>query len=511
MKLSARLIVWHLKKKYKLTASNRIACEPCLKYAAAYDGHAVAETGIAYVAGTADGDFSLPTRQLSRTLFILTGPDNRFPMDDYPNLCCVPGVSASELLNELYHIYDIYNEWNQALFEASLVNSSVQHLLDLTQAIISNPMAVISMDFVLIASTKEVFGNLPDSTLGSTEETADVVFSLKQDPNYEEAFHRVGYFYYPGNGVTFSSLCVNIRKFDQTVYRLMITTGEAPLDDTFGFILEYLARMIAHAMSTSLVDSHDTMHHFHQIFRTLLTDSTSDYVEISHQLSLHGWLSSHSYLCILIKPGVLDYKNLTMRSICSYIENTIPAACAVEHKENVVVYINLDLCHISENDINQKLAGFIRDSLLSAGCSRILMGHFNFHRQYVQASLALQTGSRKHPQQWIHHFNDIALTYLLEQTTKKLPAYMICHEKLLQLKYKSEESQTQLYQTLRCYLENHQNVTQTARELFIHRSTLLYRLDRIHEIIRSDYSDPDELLYLLLSFRLIDMEEQQQE
>lgn len=88
---------------------------------------------------------------------------------------------------------------------------------------------------------------------------------------------------------------------------------------------------------------------------------------------------------------------------------------------------------------------------------------------------------------------------------------MICHEKLLQLKYKSEESQTQLYQTLRCYLENHQNVTQTARELFIHRSTLLYRLDRIHEIIRSDYSDPDELLYLLLSFRLIDMEEQQQE
>ena len=137
-----------------------------------------------------------------------------------------------------------------------------------------------------------------------------------------------------------------------------------------------------------------------------------------------------------------------------------------------------------------------------------MLGHFNFHRQYVQASLSFQVGSRKFPHRWIHRFNDIALPYLLEQTTKKLPAYMICHEKLLSLKYESENSQSPLYQTLRCYLENHQNATKTAQELFIHRSTLLYRLDRISQHLKSDLSDPDELLYLMLSFRLIDMEEQ---
>ena len=85
---------------------------------------------------------------------------------------------------------------------------------------------------------------------------------------------------------------------------------------------------------------------------------------------------------------------------------------------------------------------------------------------------------------------------------------MICHEKLLDLKHESERNQSQLYQTLRCYLEHQQNATRTANALFIHRSTLLYRLEKICRFLKSDLTDPDELLYLLLSFRLIDMEEQ---
>ena len=109
------------------------------------------------------------------------------------------------------------------------------------------------------------------------------------------------------------------------------------------------------------------------------------------------------------------------------------------------ILTRLDGLKLKYEEIGQKLAGFIRDSFLNAGYSRRMLGHFNFHRQYVQASLALQVGSRRFPHRWIHHFNDIALAYLLESTTKKLPAYMVCHEKLLNLKYESENSQSQLY------------------------------------------------------------------
>jgi sugar diacid utilization regulator len=314
--------------------------------------------------------------------------------------------------------------------------------------------------------------------------------------------------YYPGNAFSTPKLCVNIARSGKTLYRLMISEGDVPLDDTFGFLLEYLAKIISHALATSTSAVYDATHTLQQIFLTLLTDPRADYVEISQQLTMEGWLSSHTYQCVLIKIGILDQKNRTLRSICSYVENTIPASCAVEHQGNAVVYINLDLCSYSWDEISQKLARFIRDSLLNAGYSRKMLGHFNFHRQYVQASIALQMGKRMEPSRWIHQFNQIALPYLLEQTTRKLPAYMVCHERLLQLKYMDDDGHTQLYETTRCYLEHHQNITRTSEALFIHRSTLLYRLEKIKEILKTDFSDPDEWFYLLLSFRLMDLEDQ---
>ena len=66
-------------------------------------------------------------------------------------------------------------------------------------------------------------------------------------------------------------------------------------------------------------------------------------------------------------------------------------------------------------------------------------------------------------------------------------------------------------QTLRTYLENHLNAVQSAKDLFIHRSTFLYRLDKIKKIMETELDDSDELLYLLLSFRLLDLEEERQE
>ena len=88
---------------------------------------------------------------------------------------------------------------------------------------------------------------------------------------------------------------------------------------------------------------------------------------------------------------------------------------------------------------------------------------------------------------------------------------MVCAENLLRLKEIDDTQGTNYMQTLRTYLENHLNAVQSAKDLFIHRSTFLYRLDKIKKIMETELDDSDELLYLLLSFRLLDLEEERQE
>ena len=174
---------------------------------------------------------------MSKILLVLTGARFSISERDYPNLCILPEkVTADEALAFLQYIFSIYEEWNQSLFESRLSNSTIQDLLDRTARVISNPMMVIGMDFTVVASRGYRLNGLRNSVLGSTEETRALVNALKQDPNYEEAFYKIGYFYYPGNDIADPSLCVNIMRFGKTVYRLMISEGEVPLDDTFGFL-----------------------------------------------------------------------------------------------------------------------------------------------------------------------------------------------------------------------------------------------------------------------------------
>ncbi len=85
------------------------------------------------------------------------------------------------------------------------------------------------------------------------------------------------------------------------------------------------------------------------------------------------------------------------------------ASCATEHKGNAVLFIDLDLCTLTIHEISDKIEGFIKSSMLSAGYSRKMLGHFNFHRKYTQASVTLQVGKRKNPAESIHYFDSVLL------------------------------------------------------------------------------------------------------
>ncbi len=86
--------------------------------------------------------------------------------------------------------------------------------------------------------------------------------------------------------------------------------------------------------------------------------------------------------------------------------------------------------------------------------------------------------------------------------TAQMPVEMLISGTLNTLKSYDAENNTELYSTLRTYLRMERNLLQTAKKLFIHRSTLSYRIDRIQSITGINLDDEKERLKLLLSFAL---------
>ena len=83
MKLSAQLIVYHLRQHFSVAASSWLSSEPHLEYPVIYQAPGPLTGGKIYISD--DPDFLIPSHHLAETLVILTGKSRYLEEDDYPN------------------------------------------------------------------------------------------------------------------------------------------------------------------------------------------------------------------------------------------------------------------------------------------------------------------------------------------------------------------------------------------------------------------------------------------
>ena len=82
------------------------------------------------------------------------------------------------------------------------------------------------------------------------------------------------------------------------------------------------------------------------------------------------------------------------------------------------------------------------------------------------------------------------------------PFRHLLHPALNAIEQYDQKNQTDLLNTLKVYLENDCNAQKCGRLLFLHRNSLVYRINRIQSIAGCDLSDPCERSYLRISLLL---------
>ena len=418
---------------------------------------------------------------------------------------CIPQAGQIAVFNELQRIFDLLESWERDLGEIRARQGSVREMLEKSLPIFRNPLVVVGLDFSLEyqagldedAEEYQLFRPGP--------ERMEYINALQQDEQYQRIQEAEGAVWYPGHITGFCSWNLNIRRSGETICRLVLMEKGKKLTQGDSYLLERLAFWAGDLLHQARAAGPDS-DSLRTIFHRVLSDRTADYMEISQQLSMLGWGRQDDYLCLVFQVTYLDQKNLTANTICNYMEEWYPHTCSFLFQGDIVNFFNLSKAGTDVEILGSRLKYFIRESFLKAGYSRVMEGHGNLRRQYVQACVALDVGSRVKSYLWIHHFDAVAFPYLLEQCTKRLPGYMVCHPGLLKLQETDQEQHTEYYETLRAYLEENLSATQASRRLFIHRSTFLYRLERIKELLESDFQDPEERLYLSFSYRLLEKE-----
>lgn len=100
-----------------------------------------------------------------------------------------------------------------------------------------------------------------------------------------------------------------------------------------------------------------------------------------------------------------------------------------------------------------------------------------------------------------HRYHPKGMKSLFEKMTLE-DIHYFCETTLKELAYPVEASFIELRKTLQCYLSFQCEISKTAKEMYLHRNTIKYRIDHCAKLLEKNIQDPTNSLNLRLALEL---------
>ncbi|NDJ86052.1 MAG: hypothetical protein GYB66_09215 [Chloroflexi bacterium] len=135
------------------------------------------------------------------------------------------------------------------------------------------------------------------------------------------------------------------------------------------------------------------------------------------------------------------------------------------------------------------------------GVGRPGVGLTELRRSFHEAERAMNLSTQLWQEPHTVFFGDLSLTELLMNIQDHEQLKQFCQEWLYHILDYDQQNNSDLLLTMSVYFANNGNMAATAKQLNVHRNTLVYRLNRIAEITQLDMDDADVQLNLHLAIK----------
>ena len=426
---------------------------------------------------------------------------------DEEYLCLKTERTIEDISEEIQGIFEWYGEWERTLLEAKFAKKGLQEILNIASEAFPNPIAVFDNATRLLAWA----GQMPEKrdALWDMVLTENVAYVSEMTRLYREKNimldvekGKKAAFFILNDAVWPDTMQANIYDPDSgnRLGNLGGTGVAAPLTlgqlSKFDYLAGYMASILAR-YNRSLNNEKQQL-----LVNALEGKSVSK--ELFEQQLFGRAVTEHYELRILnLQP--LQGENYTevelQASLAKYQPIYTEWKCfAAVWKENIVMLI-------AESDNEEKIDEQIETLIcqypkftigISDQFDKIQEASYAFR----QAEIAANYGAEEEEKQ-IHYFRDNVYRYVAGELQKELPLKAICEPDIYRIAQYDKEHETAYLKTLRSYLEYGHNVTRAAVALYIHRNTMIYRIERMKELFGEQIFQEEKTGAFLFSINLI--------
>lgn len=399
------------------------------------------------------------------------------------------------------------------MLSALLSNNGLQYLIDEASLTLGNPIFVIDTSYKYIARH---IGNLPSDdseyakTMQQEMEFNSILESGIEHIKESRLDEIVGKMDSPYNHFNSyfgrSTMISSVRVHNIEVAHLMMVEQ----DHSFSQMDYECFLRLSHFVAQEMQKDAFYLKNEGQMFSYFLIDLLNDLQPTKHIIErrlkiLHYRLLEKFYV-VIIQPYQDGFTGQDIDLLSSQLQSILTKNIYAIYQNSFVILFNRKTEAPLGEYTEETLKRYASINNLKVGISNAFNDLTDINRFYHQAEKAAQLGERFPKAQNfkpLFYYRDYAYVEMLEICRAKTNLMNFCHPCLTALLNYDKESNSDLMGTLFEYLEHSANTQRTAKALFIHKNTLLYRLDRIKTILNNDLSSGEDLFMFHLSFRVL--------
>ncbi|KAB2337258.1 PucR family transcriptional regulator [Cytobacillus depressus] len=411
-----------------------------------------------------------------------------------------------------------YQEIHDRFTDLSLADKGPEEIILTLEKLIGNPVALFDRNFHCIFSTEPYL---------ATFEIVEKVHFFEQNAGIKFPHYRQIVKYPELENIKSHQIVVPVETLNHVKTYLLIGEMNKSLEELDLIAVENAATSLSLELVKQFAVAEVEKKFKNDLVDELISGKIQSLQSMYEKANLIGWDFEGSFVAVVFKinteekvkikenkRGISDRNHsLVYEAVHHYLPNGI-----ITNKSNLVIV----LWKVDDNDKNNDFAWVTRiketsmeikefikkhnkDIVVQVGIGNIAKTVIDIQKSYKEASDALELGETINGNESITAYSELGIFRLLchfKDPAELIQFIPLSLKKLLDYK---QANQTDLLKTLQTFLDCQQNAAKTAKELYIHNKTVVYRLDRIKEITGMNFDEAEEMLSVQVGLKIINL------
>jgi len=444
-----------------------------------------------------------------------------FPLEKDLNLILLPDVEdlprVYNLISDRFLVAQQTSAGLQKMTEALFSNRGLQHLLDVAYSVMQNPIFVSDFSGKYLAAVYDEDNIEPGSAFERfilrdilyryvDDNGKDVIRKMNLD---DILSHTSGPYHAFHDIFKKDAIFANVRVHNVVVGRIFTVALNHPFEHWDETYFEQLVTLVGQELQKNDNISRNRYENESVSLINLLTVSYADAEMLSRCLSTFHLPEKGVFRIGMIHPkSYLDHGALNV--LFARLKSILPLFPAAALEDHLIILFYFQENSDVEGYIQERLKDFIHQNNLILGVSNSFNDLSLVRNFYYQALRATFLGIDFAPEKDISFFADISVLELLVTYSKDQNPIELVRPEIQALQKHDEESGTEYIATLTAYLDTMCNSGQAAKNLHIHKNTLLYRINKLTDSFHLDLHNGDTVTQYYLSLQILRLIERMQ-